>query len=129
MLSFVLPMAHSERTNPKPVTRSNQVRSRDAPPKKQHTASQPASSKTSGAGTVRHREAPTGAKKTTKSTGKAGSSTQTKANTRNTNNTNRGTGKFSWSEQMALAWSPHANVNEVKSHYPASPCLVTTFPL
>ncbi|KAJ0005267.1 hypothetical protein NQD34_011481 [Periophthalmus magnuspinnatus] len=64
---------------------------RDAPTKKPQAASQPASSKTPGgaAGTVRHRDASAGAKKTAKTTGKA----NTKANTRNNNNTNRGTVK------------------------------------
>lgn len=127
MLSFLLPLVRSERTNTKPIIRSNQVCSRDAPPKKQLTASQPAPSKPSGAGTVRHRDAPTGAKKMTKSTGKAGSSTQSKANTRNTNNTNRGTGKFSWTNHCSLA--PACKCEWGKVHHPAPLCHVTTYPL
>lgn len=116
MLSFLLPLTCSERCDTKPLTRSNQVRPRDAQTKKQLTAAQPASSKSAGssAGTARHREAPTGAKKTAKTTVKAAS--QTKANPRNNNNTNRGNGKFSWSRVTVLAWALHVIVNFILHH-------------
>lgn len=137
MLSFLLLLTCSERCDTKPLTRANQVRPRDPQAKKQHTATQPASSKAAGstAGTARNKEGSTGTKKTAKTTGKAGLSTQTKANPRNNNNINRGTGKFSRSGVIVLAWSLHADINftsqfEVKrSDNPASSRLVITFPI
>ncbi|XP_074532454.1 phosphatase and actin regulator 2 isoform X2 [Halichoeres trimaculatus] len=85
----------TERRDTKPLPRVNPVRLRDAQAKKQPSATLPASSKPAGgpAATTRHREGATGTKKTTKTTGKAGSSTQCKANPRSTNTTGRGTVK------------------------------------
>ncbi|GLD63973.1 phosphatase and actin regulator 2-like protein [Lates japonicus] len=87
----------TERCDTKPVARANQVRPRDAQAKKQQGATLPASSKSAGgtAATTRHREGTLGTKKTTKTTGKAGASTQAKANPRSTNNTSHGTAKSS----------------------------------
>lgn len=87
----------SEKRDTKPLPRVNPVRLRDTQAKKQPSATLPASSKPAGgtAATTRHREGVTGTKKTTKTTGKAGSSAQSKANPRGTNTTGRGTGKFS----------------------------------
>lgn len=94
---FLLPLICSERCDTKPLARGNQVRPRDAQAKKQQSATLPASSKPAGgtAATARHREGASGAKKTAKTTGKTGSSTQAKVNPRSTNNTIRGIGKFS----------------------------------
>ncbi|CAJ1067141.1 phosphatase and actin regulator 2 isoform X3 [Xyrichtys novacula] len=85
----------TERRDTKPLTRANQARLRDAQAKKQPSSTQPASSKTAGgtAATTRHREGAAGTKKTAKTTGKAGSSTQSKANPRSTNATGQGTVK------------------------------------
>uniref|UniRef100_A0A4W6EU58 Phosphatase and actin regulator n=1 Tax=Lates calcarifer TaxID=8187 RepID=A0A4W6EU58_LATCA len=87
----------TERSDTKPIARANQVRPRDTQAKKQQGVTLPASSKSAGgtAATTRHREGTLGTKKTTKTTGKAGASTQAKANPRSTNNTSRGTAKSS----------------------------------
>nr|XP_019952112.1 PREDICTED: phosphatase and actin regulator 2 isoform X1 [Paralichthys olivaceus] len=81
----------TERRDTKPLARANQVRPHDVQAKKTHGATLPASSKPAGgtAATTRHREGAPGTKKTTKTTGKTGSNTQTKANLRGTNNTGR----------------------------------------
>lgn len=86
-----------ERCDTKSVARVNQVRPRDVQAKKQPSATLPASSKPAGGTAVatRHRDTASGTKKASKPTGKAGSSSQVKANPRNTNNTSRGNGKFS----------------------------------
>uniref|UniRef100_UPI0037E7029E phosphatase and actin regulator 2 n=1 Tax=Semicossyphus pulcher TaxID=241346 RepID=UPI0037E7029E len=86
------------RRDTKPLPRANQARLRDAQAKKQQSATLPASSKPASgtAATTRHREGgAAGTKKTAKTTGKAGSSTQAKANTRSTNTVSRGTVKSS----------------------------------
>ncbi|XP_035518979.1 phosphatase and actin regulator 2 isoform X1 [Morone saxatilis] len=87
----------TERCDTKPLVRGNQVRPRDVQAKKQQSATLPASSKPAGgtAATARHRDGASGTKKTTKTTGKTGSSTQAKANPRSTNNTSRGIAKSS----------------------------------
>ncbi|XP_034464678.1 phosphatase and actin regulator 2 isoform X1 [Hippoglossus hippoglossus] len=82
----------TERRDTKPLTRANPVRPHDLQAKKTHGATLPASSKPAGgtAATSRHREVASGTKKTTKTTAKTGSTTQTKANLRGTsNNTGR----------------------------------------
>lgn len=86
-----------ERCDTKSLPRVIQARPRDVQAKKQPTATLPTSSKPAGgtALATRHRDTASGTKKTSKPTGKAGSSSQVKANPRNTNNTNRGNGKFS----------------------------------
>ncbi|XP_071336317.1 phosphatase and actin regulator 2 isoform X2 [Trachinotus anak] len=86
-----------ERCDTKPLARANQVRPRDVQSKKQQSATLPASSKPAGgtAAASRHREGAVGTKKTTKTTGKTGSSTQAKANPRSTNTTSRGIAKSS----------------------------------
>ncbi|XP_037637234.1 phosphatase and actin regulator 2 isoform X2 [Sebastes umbrosus] len=80
-----------------PLARAKQVRPRDAQAKKQQSATLPASSKPAAgaAATTKHRDGASGTKKTAKTTGKAGSSTQAKANPRSTNTTSRGTAKSS----------------------------------
>ncbi|XP_026210120.1 phosphatase and actin regulator 2 isoform X2 [Anabas testudineus] len=87
----------TERCDTKTPARANQVRPRDVQAKKQQSAALPASTKSAGgtATTARHREGASGAKKTAKTTGKAGSSSQAKANPRSTNNTSHGTAKSS----------------------------------
>uniref|UniRef100_A0A3Q4H9Z1 Phosphatase and actin regulator n=1 Tax=Neolamprologus brichardi TaxID=32507 RepID=A0A3Q4H9Z1_NEOBR len=87
-----------ERSDTKPNTRANQVRPRETQAKKQPSATPPASSKPAAgtAATAKHKDGASGAKKTTKTTVKTGSSTQAKANPpRNTNTTGRGTAKSS----------------------------------
>ncbi|XP_026046114.1 phosphatase and actin regulator 2 isoform X1 [Astatotilapia calliptera] len=87
-----------ERSDTKPNTRANQARPRETQAKKQPSATPPASSKPAGgtAATAKHKDGASGAKKTTKTTVKTGSSTQAKANPpRNTNTTGRGTAKSS----------------------------------
>ncbi|KAM9726675.1 phosphatase and actin regulator 2 isoform 1-T1 [Menidia menidia] len=81
----------------KPTSRANQVRPRDTQDKKQQSSSLPASTKTAGGTTTttRHKDGASGAKNTSKSTGKASSSTQAKAHSRHTNTTSRGTAKSS----------------------------------
>ncbi|KAF7649218.1 hypothetical protein LDENG_00144940 [Lucifuga dentata] len=84
----------------KPLPRANletKPRPRDVQAKKQHSAAPPASSKPVGGttGTTRHRDGASGVKKTVKTTGKSGTTTQAKANPRNTNNASRGTAKSS----------------------------------
>ncbi|KAM9344533.1 phosphatase and actin regulator 2 [Symphorus nematophorus] len=87
----------AERSDTKPTARTNQVRPRDTQAKKQQIATLPTSSKTAGgtAAITRHRDTASGTKKTAKTTGKTGSSTQAKANPRSTNNTSRGIAKSS----------------------------------
>ncbi|KAI3363348.1 hypothetical protein L3Q82_011973, partial [Scortum barcoo] len=87
----------TERCDTKPNARANQVRPHEPQAKKQQSATPPTSSKPAGgaAAATRHRDGAAGTKKTTKTTGKAGSSTQAKANPRSTNNTGRGTAKSS----------------------------------
>ncbi|KAF7220136.1 phosphatase and actin regulator 2 isoform X1 [Nothobranchius furzeri] len=82
----------------KPASRTNQVRSRDAPAKKQQGNTIPSATKPAGgtAATVaRHKDGAPGAKKTAKATGKTATSTQAKANPRHTNATSRGVAKSS----------------------------------
>nr|XP_046257582.1 phosphatase and actin regulator 2 isoform X2 [Scatophagus argus] len=87
----------TESCDTKPLARANQARPRDTQAKKQPSATLPASSKPAGgtAAITKHRDGATGTKKTTKTTGKTGSSSQAKANPRTTNNTSRGTAKSS----------------------------------
>ncbi|XP_071399637.1 phosphatase and actin regulator 2 [Centroberyx affinis] len=87
----------TERRDTKPLPRANQVRPREAQAKKQNSAAVPASSKPVGGttGTARHRDGVSGVKKTAKTAGKPGSTTQAKANPRNTNNASRATAKSS----------------------------------
>ncbi|XP_044069263.1 phosphatase and actin regulator 2 isoform X2 [Siniperca chuatsi] len=87
----------TERCDTKPLARANQVRPREAQAKKQQSATLPTSSKPVGgtAATTRHRDGASGTKKTAKTTGKTGSSTQAKANPRSTNNTSHGIAKSS----------------------------------
>ncbi|XP_065815566.1 phosphatase and actin regulator 2 isoform X1 [Labrus bergylta] len=83
------------RRDNKPLPRLNQARLREA--KKQQSAAPPVSSKPAGgtAATTRHRDGAAGTKKAAKTTGKAGSTAQAKANPRSTNTTGRGTVKSS----------------------------------
>ncbi|KAM6998032.1 phosphatase and actin regulator 2 isoform 2-T2 [Tautogolabrus adspersus] len=85
------------RRDNKHLPRVNQARLRDAQAKKQQSAAPPVPSKPAGgtAATTRHRDGAAGTKKTAKTTGKAGSSAQAKANPRSTNTTGRGTVKSS----------------------------------
>lgn len=94
--SFLLALIFSERCNTKPPAQAKQVRPRDPQTKKQQSATLPASSKLAGGTTAitRHKDGAAGTKKTAKTTGKAGSSTQAKANPRSTNTASRGIGKF-----------------------------------
>ncbi|TWW78297.1 phosphatase and actin regulator 2 isoform X2 [Takifugu flavidus] len=87
----------TERCDTKSLARVNQARPRDVQAKKQPSATLPASSKPAGGTAVatRHRDTASGTKKASKPTGKAGSSSQVKANPRNTNNINRGNAKSS----------------------------------
>ncbi|XP_028325267.1 phosphatase and actin regulator 2 isoform X2 [Gouania willdenowi] len=92
----------TEKCNTKTITRANPVRPRDPQAKKQQSTTLPTSSKPSGGGgggataaPTKHKEGATGAKKTTKTTVKATTSSQAKANTRSTNNASRGTAKSS----------------------------------
>ncbi|KAF3708081.1 Phosphatase and actin regulator 2 [Channa argus] len=87
----------TERCDTKPLARANQVRPRDVQAKKQQSATLPASSKPGSgtAATTKHRDGASGTKKTAKTTGKAGSSAQAKANPRSANNTSHGTAKSS----------------------------------
>lgn len=100
LMSYFPPLycpMNPERCDTKSLARVNQARPRDVQAKKQPSATLPASSKPAGgtAAATRHRDAASGTKKASKPTGKAGSSSQVKANPRNTNNTNRGNGKCS----------------------------------
>ncbi|KAK1905840.1 Phosphatase and actin regulator 2 [Dissostichus eleginoides] len=81
----------TERSAPKPLARGKQVRPRDVQKQRQQSATLPAPSKPAGstAATTKHREGASGNKKTTKTTGKTGTSTQAKANPRSTNTTSR----------------------------------------
>uniref|UniRef100_A0A8D3B9W3 Phosphatase and actin regulator n=1 Tax=Scophthalmus maximus TaxID=52904 RepID=A0A8D3B9W3_SCOMX len=91
----------TERRDTKPLTRAKQVRPQDAQAKKLQSATLPASSKPAGgsATATRHREVAPGTKKTTKTTCKAGSSTQPKTNLRGTNTTSRVIAKSSNSKK------------------------------
>ncbi|XP_028278420.1 phosphatase and actin regulator 2 isoform X2 [Parambassis ranga] len=86
----------TEKSDTKPVARTNQVRPRDVQAKKQ-SATLPTSSKSAGGSTAttRHKDGTLGAKKTAKPTVKGGSSSQAKANPRNTNTTSRAIAKSS----------------------------------
>lgn len=95
ILHFFL-TACSESCVTKPPARTNQVRPRDAAAKKQQSAAAATATRAGGATATRHKEGAPGAKKAAKTTGKAGASTQAKANPRHTNTTSRGVGKFSW---------------------------------
>ncbi|XP_034093934.1 phosphatase and actin regulator 2 isoform X2 [Gymnodraco acuticeps] len=81
----------TERSAPKPLARGKQVRPRDVQKQRQQSATLPAPSKPAGstAATTKHREGASGNKKTTKTTGKTGTSTQAKANPRSTTTTSR----------------------------------------
>ncbi|XP_059214797.1 phosphatase and actin regulator 2 isoform X1 [Centropristis striata] len=94
----------SERSETKSLARGKQVRPRDAQAKKQQSATLPASSKaaSNAAATTKHRDGASGTKKTAKTTGKTGSSTQAKANLRSTNNTSRGIVKSSQPKKTGL---------------------------
>ncbi|XP_056251255.1 phosphatase and actin regulator 2 isoform X3 [Seriola aureovittata] len=108
----------TERCDTKPLARANQVRPRDVQSKKQQSATLPASSKPAGgtAGTSRHREGTLATKKTTKTTGKAGSSTQAKANPRSTNTTSRGIAKSSHPKKTGGATkTTHASASTPRS--------------
>ncbi|XP_008427425.1 phosphatase and actin regulator 2 isoform X2 [Poecilia reticulata] len=92
----------SERCVTKPPARTNQVRPRDAAAKKQQSAAAATTATRAGGATAttattatRHKEGAPGAKKAAKTTGKAGASTQAKANPRHTNTTSRGVAKSS----------------------------------
>uniref|UniRef100_A0A096LX71 Phosphatase and actin regulator n=1 Tax=Poecilia formosa TaxID=48698 RepID=A0A096LX71_POEFO len=88
----------SERCVTKPPARTNQVRPRDAAAKKQQSAAAATAATRAGGATAtatRHKEGAPGAKKAAKTTGKAGASTQAKANPRHTNTTSRGVAKSS----------------------------------
>ncbi|XP_034408766.1 phosphatase and actin regulator 2 isoform X2 [Cyclopterus lumpus] len=87
----------AERCDTKPLARAKQVRPRDVQAKKQPSPALPSSSKPAGgtAATTKHIDGASGAKKTSKPTGKTGPSTQAKANPRSTNNTSRGIAKSS----------------------------------
>ncbi|XP_068183971.1 phosphatase and actin regulator 2 [Antennarius striatus] len=87
----------TEKCDIKSPSPENQVRPRDIQTKKAQSATLPASSKSTGgaAATTRHRDAVSGAKKATKTTGKTSSSPQAKASPRGANNTSRGIAKSS----------------------------------
>ncbi|KAK5602786.1 hypothetical protein CRENBAI_026692 [Crenichthys baileyi] len=95
----------SERCVTKPPSRTNQVRPRDAPAKNQQSTAVPIASRAAGGTTTtnttttttgtRHKEGAPGAKKTAKTIGKNGTTTQAKANPRHTNTTSRGVAKSS----------------------------------
>uniref|UniRef100_A0A3B3DDC7 Phosphatase and actin regulator n=1 Tax=Oryzias melastigma TaxID=30732 RepID=A0A3B3DDC7_ORYME len=86
-----------EKCDTKPPGRANQARARDAQAKKQQSATAPASAKPAGGTgtTARHKDGASAAKKTTKTTGKTGTSQQAKANPRHTNTASRGNAKSS----------------------------------
>ncbi|KAM4729329.1 phosphatase and actin regulator 2 [Anableps anableps] len=88
----------SERCVTKPPARTNQVRPRDAPAKKQQSTAVATAARAAGGTTTtatRHKEGAPGAKKAAKTVGKTGTSTQVKANPRHTNTTSRGVAKSS----------------------------------
>uniref|UniRef100_M4AV71 Phosphatase and actin regulator n=1 Tax=Xiphophorus maculatus TaxID=8083 RepID=M4AV71_XIPMA len=93
------PISTEEKTSEscvaKPPARTNQVRPRDAAAKKQQSAAAATATRAGGATATRHKEGAPGAKKAAKTTGKAGTSTQAKANPRHTNTTSRGVAKSS----------------------------------
>ncbi|XP_072246870.1 phosphatase and actin regulator 2 isoform X2 [Leuresthes tenuis] len=92
----------TERPDAKPTARANQVRPRDIQAKKQQSSPLPTSTKTAGGTTTttRHKDGASGAKKTAKTTVKAGPSTQAKTNPRHANTTSRGTAKSSHPKKM-----------------------------
>lgn len=96
-LSSLLALTCSEKCNTKPAARTNQVRPREAPSKKQQSATVPTTTKPTGGTSTptKHKDAAPGAKKPTKTAGKTGPATQAKSNPRHTNATDRGLGKFS----------------------------------
>uniref|UniRef100_A0A3Q2FI63 Phosphatase and actin regulator n=1 Tax=Cyprinodon variegatus TaxID=28743 RepID=A0A3Q2FI63_CYPVA len=98
----------SERSITKPPARTKQVGPRDAPVKKQQSIAVATAAKAAGGTTTtttatRHKEGTPGAKKTTKTTGKAGTSLQAKANPRHTNTTSRGVAKSSAPKKTGAA--------------------------
>ncbi|KAM4591862.1 phosphatase and actin regulator 2 isoform 2-T2 [Odontesthes bonariensis] len=98
----------TERCDAKPTARANQVRPRDIQAKKQQSSPLPTSTKTAGGTTVtaRHKDGSSGAKKTTKTTVKAGPSTQAKTNPRHANTTSRGTAKSSHPKKTGCTTKP-----------------------
>ncbi|KAM4599043.1 phosphatase and actin regulator 2 isoform 2-T2 [Fundulus diaphanus] len=91
----------SEKSVTKPPGRTNQVRPRDAPAKKQQTTAVATAGRAAGGtatattAATKHKEGASGAKKTAKATGKTATSTQAKANPRHTNTAGRGVAKSS----------------------------------
>uniref|UniRef100_A0A3Q2ZH20 Phosphatase and actin regulator n=1 Tax=Kryptolebias marmoratus TaxID=37003 RepID=A0A3Q2ZH20_KRYMA len=87
----------TERCDTKPAARTNQVRPREAPAKKQQSATVPTTTKPTGGTTApsKHKDGAPGAKKTAKTAAKTGPPTQAKANPRHTNTTGRGVAKSS----------------------------------
>lgn len=97
----------SERPEAKPVTRTNQVRPREAQAKKQPSTTLPATSKPAGgtAAAVRHRDGAMTAIKANKAAGKAATSTQAKTNPRGAYNSSRVIGKCGWrGAEPACRW-------------------------
>ncbi|XP_061600776.1 phosphatase and actin regulator 2 isoform X2 [Cololabis saira] len=92
----------TEKSGTKPPARA---RPRDSQGKKQQSATLPASNKPAGgsATTTRHKDGASGAKKTTKTTVKTGSSQTAKANARHTNTASRGTAKSSHPKKTGSA--------------------------
>ncbi|XP_068615163.1 phosphatase and actin regulator 2-like, partial [Brachionichthys hirsutus] len=93
----VVTQTKTEKRDTKSPIPENQARPRDIQTKKTQSATLPASSKPAGgaAAATRHRDAVSGAKKAAKTTGKASSSPQAKANARGSNSTSRGIAKSS----------------------------------